>query len=114
MKTARRKQFAHLDDAGKDLLAWATTNAIPLVRVEFVLPFVPTDFGASVWLFYDTDVNVARCADAGVTTNVQEKFLSILSDNGYPDDWLADTSFQVDSHENVERNFEGNYFYRLR
>lgn len=43
-----------------------------------------------------------------------EKFLAILAENGYPADWLADTSFEVDSHENVERNFDGSYFYRLR
>lgn len=114
MEPARRRQLAHLNDARQDLLAWATANDIPLVRVEFVVPFVDTDFGASVWLFYDTDASVACYADIGTITNVQDKFLLILSDNGYPADWLADTSFEVDSHQNVERNFEGSYFHRLR
>jgi hypothetical protein len=87
------------------LLAWATANGIPLVRVEYVVPFIETEFGTNVWLFYDTDASVASCADAGTTANVQEKFLATLADNGYPADWLADTSFDVDSHENVQRNF---------
>jgi hypothetical protein len=29
-------------------------------------------------------------------------------------DTVTPPSFQVDSHENVERNFEGNYLHRLR
>ncbi|MBE1491864.1 hypothetical protein [Plantactinospora soyae] len=114
MDAARRRQFAHLGDAKKELLAWTTANAIPLVRVEFVVPFVETDFDASVWLFYDTDASAELCARTGVTADVEQKFMSILSDDGYPAGWLAETSFQVDSHENVERNFEGSYFYRLR
>lgn len=114
MEPAGRKQFAYLNDARQELLAWATGNGIPLVRLEYVVSFVETDFGTNVWLFYDTDASVASCAAAGMTANVQTKFLAILADNGYPADWLADTSFEVDSHENVERNFEGSYFYRLR
>lgn len=110
MEPARRKQLAHLNHAKENLLGWATANDVPLARVEFVVPFTKT----SVWLFYDTNANVERCAATGTTTNVQAKFLSILSDNGYPANWLEDTSFQVDSHENVERNFQGSYFYRLR
>jgi hypothetical protein len=110
---ARKKQFAHIDAARIGLLAWARANDVPLVRVEFVVPFVDTDFSISVWLFYDTDLNLTRAAN-GTTANVQREFLSILSSAGYPADWLVCTSFFVDSHENVERNFEGSYFYRLR
>jgi hypothetical protein len=110
----RRRQFAHLNDAKQDLLAWAAANDVPLVRVEFVVPFVGGDFGAKVWLFYDTDENVASCAATGTTADVQERLLWILSGNGYPADWLAHISFVVDSHENVVLNFGGSYFYRLR
>jgi hypothetical protein len=111
---ARKNQFAHIDAAKANLLAWAAANKVPLIHVEFVVPFVDTDFSLTVWLFYDTDLNVTRAADDGTTANVQERLLSILSADGYPADWLSQTSFVVDSHENVERNFEGSYFYRLR
>jgi hypothetical protein len=110
----RRAQFNHLGTARRELLAWAGAIAVPLVRVEFVVPFVKTDFDADVWLFFDTDANVKRCAETGVTARVEEEFRSILAGNGYPTDWLAGSSFYVDSHENVERNYEGSYFYRLR
>jgi hypothetical protein len=110
----RRRQFAYLANGKRDLLAWAADNGIPLVRVEFVVPFVDTDHSTYVWLFYDTDVNVANLADSGLTTSIEEQFRSILTNSSYPADWLAAISFTADSHENVERNFEGSYFYRLR
>jgi hypothetical protein len=110
----RKRQFAHIEAARIALLAWATAHDIPLVRVEFVVPFVHTDFSLSVWLFYDTDINLTRTAAEGTTANVQQEFLSILFAAGYPADWLSRTSFFADSHENVERNYEGSYFYRLR
>jgi hypothetical protein len=50
----------------------------------------------------------------GTTAAMQREFLSILSREGYPLDWLHDIAFSIDSHENVERNYEGSYFYRLR
>jgi hypothetical protein len=111
---ARKKQFAHIEAAEIGLLTWARANDVPLVCVEFTVPFVETDFSLGVWLFYDTGLNLTRAAADGTTANVQRQFLSILSSAGYPADWLARISFVVDSHENVERNFEGSYFLRLR
>lgn len=114
MDPARRTQFDHLSTAKHELLSWAVANEAPLVRVEFVVPVDPTDFDAAVWLFFDTDANVARCAANGMTARLEQEFRTILARSGYPGDWLAGTSFYVDSHENVERNYEGSYFYRLR
>jgi hypothetical protein len=59
---------------------------------------------------YDTNANVTRAADDGTTSHVHQEFRSILSATGYPGDWLSRVSFYVDSHENVERNYEGSYF----
>ncbi|GIF62222.1 hypothetical protein Ais01nite_02570 [Asanoa ishikariensis] len=114
MDGKRRVQFNHLGTARRELLAWAGAIAVPLARVEFVVPFVKTDFDADVWLFFDTHANVEHCAETGETARVEEKFRSILAGDGYPTDWLVGISFYVDSHDNVERNYEGNYFYRLR
>jgi hypothetical protein len=111
---ARKQQFAYIGAAKTALLGWAQANGVPLVRVEFVVPFVDTDFSLSVWLFYDTNANVTQAAADGTTTDVQQEFQSILSASGYPRDWLSRVSFYIDSHENVERNYEGSYFYRLR
>jgi hypothetical protein len=79
-----------------------------------VVPFVETDFTLSVWLFYDTDRNVADFDRDGTTARMQQEFLSILGADGYSAAWLPDVTFSVDSYENVQRNYQGSYFYRLR
>jgi hypothetical protein len=111
---ARHQQLTHLDAARGELLAWATANAVPLVRVEFVVPFVDTDFDAAVWLFYATDADVSRCVETGHAASVEEEFRSILADRGYPEDWLGAVAFYADSHETVQRDFAGSYLNRLR
>ncbi len=114
MGAERKKYFRHVAAARARLLRWATANGVPLVRVEFVGPFVESDHSLHVWLFYDTDLNVGRLDENGTTAALRREFLSILSADGYPREWLHDVGFSVDSHENVERNYEGSYFYRLR
>jgi hypothetical protein len=111
---SREEQLAHVEAARPRLLSWASARGVPLVRVEFVVPFVDGDHSLHVWLFYDTDLDVTRLADDGTTEAVQQELRSILEASGYPAEWLADVAFYVDSHENVERNYEGSYFYRLR
>jgi hypothetical protein len=110
----RKQQFAHIEAAGAELRAWASSDGVPLVHVDFAVPFVETDFSLNVWLFYDTDRSVADLDRDGTTARVQQEFLSILGAGGYPAAWLPDVAFEVDSHENVERNYDGSYFYRLR
>jgi hypothetical protein len=47
----RAQQFSIIDAARKRLLEWAEARRIPLVRVEFVVPFVENDFSLGAWLF---------------------------------------------------------------
>jgi hypothetical protein len=110
----REEQLAQVEAARPRLLSWASAGGVPLVRVEFVVPFVEGDHSLHVWLFYDTDLDVTRLAGDGTTAAVQAELRSILEASGYPPDRLADIAFSVDSRENVERNYEGSYFYRLR
>jgi hypothetical protein len=85
-----------------------------LVHVDFVVAFVETNFGVSVWLFYDSDDDVARLDHDGRSIEVQDELLSLLSADGYPAEWLSKVVFAVDSRANVERNYQGSYFHRLR
>jgi hypothetical protein len=110
----RDKQLELTAQARDHLLVWSSAAGIPLSRVEFVYPFVATDFSLSVWLFYDTDVNVARSARDGSTDRLQREFVDRLARVGYDQRWLEQIEFVVDSHENVVRNYDGSYFYRLR
>jgi hypothetical protein len=114
MDPARGKQFGHLANAEARILRWAAANAIPLVRIEYVVPFAETDVSATVWVFYDTDLNVRRLTEDGTDADLRRELLAILGAQGYPPEWLSQVGFTADSHENVERNYDGSYFLRLR
>jgi hypothetical protein len=107
-------QFAWIDSAKKDLLRWAEEQGIPLHQMEFVVPFVDTDFSLSAWFFFETDEQLQRSNASGWPERLSTRFTEVLATFGYPAAWLTKIGFFWDSHENVVRNYEGSYFYRLR
>jgi hypothetical protein len=107
-------QYSFINKAKDALLKWAEGENFGIYQIEFVVPFLPSDKDLSVWLFYQSDDMVKRYADAGTTAIVEARFVDIMRDLGYPEDYLSQITFQIDSHENVVANFEGSYFYRLR
>jgi hypothetical protein len=95
-------------------MANAKAAAVPLYRIEFVVPFVATDFSLGVFLFVETDAQLHSSDAESWFSWLKREFLSVLRAKGYPDRWLGAVTFELDSHENVVKNFEGSYFYRLR
>ena len=94
---------------------WAARHAIPLHRVEFIVPFVETDFSLSVTLFHETNADVEASTLAGHSAALQEEFMQALARLKYPSEWQSLVTFEpVDSHENVVDHYEGSYFYRMR
>lgn len=110
----KEEWYRYMDVAGKEVLAWAAERGIPLARVEYVTAFGDTDFRLSAWMFYKTEHNVAISEASGITAEVKSAFLAILEEAGYAPDWLGKVFFVFDSCENVDRNYEGNYYYRMK
>jgi hypothetical protein len=107
-------QLAFVDTVRSVILAWAKQNEIKLLKVECVVPFVLTDRSLSVWLFYDTDQTKSDYAINGTHERVKDKYLHLLTELNYPSDYIKEVEFYIDSDENVKKNYEGSYFYRLR
>lgn len=95
-------------------MTWSTTEGIRLHNIETVIPFVLTDKDLWVWLFFDTDELVKKYQQEGTEDKVRSEYLRTLKSLQYPEDYLNQVTFYIDSHENVVKNFEGSYFYRLR
>ncbi len=110
----RSDQFACIASARTSLLKWAEEQGISLHRIEFVVPFVDADFKLSAWFFFETDEQLRRSDAMGWPERLSARFTEVLSALGYPAAWLTKIGFSWDSHENVIRNYEGSYFYRLR
>lgn len=107
-------QLDFVDRLKKLTLDWATQNEIRLHTVDCVVPFVLTDKSLSVWLFYDTDKTRSDYEINGTNDLVKNQYLHLLTELNYPTDYLEEVTFFIDSDENVKKNYEGSYFYRLR
>lgn len=106
--------FEYIEKAGQLTFEWAKDNNFNLFQIEFIVPFVLTNKSLEVWLFFDTDKTVDEYDLNGTTQLVKQKYLDCLTELDYPKDYLDEVHFVVDSDENVQKNYEGNYFYRLR
>jgi hypothetical protein len=107
-------QLQIVEAARTEILAWASRQQVPLLRVEYVAPFAPADDSLAVWLFYDTDQSVTRYEQDGTSARVCVEVTAILGDLGYPDASLGRVACFFDSVKNVQSNYEGRYFNRLR
>lgn len=107
-------QLVFVERLKKLILDWTKQNEIRLHTVHCVVPFVLTDKSLSVWLFYDTDKTKSDYEINGTNDLVKNQFLHLMVELNYPTDHLKEVSFYIDSDENVKKNFEGSYFYRLR
>lgn len=108
------KQFDFTTSAKESMLLWTKKENIHLFRIEYIIPFVLTDKSLEIYLFFDTDQRMKEYDIDGTTDSIKRKFLSTLSELHYPIDYLNEVDFVIDSDENVKKNYEGNYFYRLR
>lgn len=106
--------FDYIEKAEQLTFEWTKTNNIKLIKIEFIVPFVLTDISLQVWLFFDTDKTVSEYEADGTTQLVRQKYLDSLTQLDYPKDYLNEVSFIIDSDENVQKNYEGSYFARLR
>jgi len=110
----RSRQFQLIEGARKLLLNWARQENMRLEHVEFVVPFVATDFSLYVWLFYATRADIKRCADNGTSERMKAKFKTILAELGYPSEWNALVEFSFASKEEVDQDYEGSYYNYVR
>lgn len=107
-------QFDFVDKVKSQTMDWAKTVDIKLHQIETVIPFTTTDKSLSVWIFFETNAIIKKYKKDGTEEKVKQQYLTNLKNLSYPPDYLDQVTFVIDSHENVERNFEGSYFYRLR
>ncbi len=106
--------FVSITEAKANVLVWALAERIPLHTIEYVATFEEWDHGIGVWIFYKTDADLRSNSASGTNAQLQQQILSGLRSANYPFAQFPEVVFNFDSHENVVRNFQGNYFYRLR
>lgn len=107
-------QLEYTNLAKEKILDWAKEKTIKLIYVDFIIPFIATNKELTVFFFFDNDKSLNKYLENGTTKVVSTQFLKILKESGYPTDYFEFVNFQNDTKENVDKNFGGKYFYRLR
>ena len=108
--------FAAIEQAMSAVIVEMRAREIRLKNVEFVTTSREGDNSLVVLIFYESDSDVAIYDGDGTTEAIRLKFQDELaaSKSQFSFSQLPNMSFVFDSHENVVKNFEGNYFLRLK
>ena len=77
-----------------------------------LIPQRNNEFWAGV--FYISDDDISICEKNGVSDQIQRFVYAELEQQGRGKREEIEIAFEFDSDENVNRNFEGDYFLRLR
>jgi len=96
------------------LLELEPSKGIPLHEVHITATFEKWDDGIGVWIFFPTDDDLKEHTRKGATEEIESDFRNILMQLKYPFKRFPRIGFVFDSDENVQKNYEGSYFYRLR
>lgn len=106
----KERQWYYVKIARGKMQEWAEINECPIYKVEFV----PID-GEILYvnIFYLKDSELKQYTENGAVEKTKQEFLKILKEMGYMDEFNDNIVFEFDSDENVKRNYDGNYYYRL-
>jgi hypothetical protein len=105
-----KERMRHLSDIIALFKSRFGTSA-PLQHVE-ILPGRDNQFGVVV--FFKTDADIAECEANGTSQAMRDFVYEQLEAFGKGKREELDVQFEFDSHENVQKNFEGSYFLRMR
>lgn len=92
---------------------WCAANDIPLHGIRHVATWEDWDDGMGVYVFLETISQRDRLTPDAIT-EMQERYLAFLRESGYPFQNFPNVAFEFDSDENVQKNYAGSYFNRLR
>ncbi len=110
-KAAMRKQDHGLSQVRDRILKRFRERG---VHEFFVLFSRPTSTFVA-YVFYRCDEEIAKGDDSGFAAEIRDAvFEELAAAAGRGERDTLDVRFEFDSHENIERNFEGDYYNRLR
>lgn len=96
----------------KNIIAYSVTNNISLAEIHYVTPLSCNDRLIAVWLFYKKNEDIENYLFDGTSNALKNLIINYCSQFGLLKKYEFDFTF--DSKENVDENYSGSYFYRLR
>ncbi len=95
-----------------EFINWCENQEIKIFKIHYVITWEEWSDGIGVYIFVKTNEELEKIEDKKY--QLENKYKEFLEKNNYPFNKFPNVVFEFDSDENVENNYEGNYFYRLR
>ncbi len=112
---ARSKLIMRKNDRG---LSEASKSILDLFRKrglhEFFILYSRKSDSFGVYVFYDLERHIEGAKSSGLEVEIRNSLFSELERVGRGSRDAICVDFIFDSHENIELNYEGDYFLRLR
>lgn len=100
-------------DADAAFTRWCSDNGVPLHTIDHVITWQTWDDGIGVYLFLE-NISDVDALDREQSDQIKATYLEFLKEFDYPFDKFPNIGFEIDSDENVKKNYAGSYFNRLR
>jgi hypothetical protein len=111
---SENKYWNIIEEAEIFVMKWAENQGTPLYKIEYVATFEKWDNGIGVYIFFESEEEKYKAQNINFFERIKQYYLSILKELKYPFNKFPEIIFFYDSDENVKKNYEGTYFYRLR
>lgn len=109
-KAAMRKDDHGLSEVRESILAKFKGKGLH----EFMVLYSRKADAFGVFVFYELDNQIGEANESGLAKEIEQVVFEELEKVGRGSRKGIKVNFEFDSHENVERNFEGDYYNRLR
>lgn len=109
-KAAMRRDDHGLSEVREKILAQFKTKGLH----ELMILYSRKTDALGVYVFYESDNQISEADESGLAKDIESLVFEELERVGRGSKEGIKVSFEFDSHENVIRNYEGDYYNRLR
>lgn len=109
-KEARKKDDHGLSEVREQILNRFKSKGVH----EFMVLYSRKTDSFGAYIFYEMDSQIGEAIETGLAKELEEAVYEGLANVGRCTRDSTKVNFEFDSHENVVRNYEGDYYSRLR
>jgi hypothetical protein len=108
--------YPAIERALTEVILKARSKGIRLQNIETVSCSEEWCRTLGVWVFYESDAAAQAHKENGTNKWIEKKFVEELdaAKVSFRFSELPEISFEFDSVENVKKNYQGNYFLRMK
>lgn len=105
--------FDLLERTELEVMAWANSKGRAVHCMHWLPAFIWPG-SVSVWVFAKSNAELDTWHNESWVDGLKERLITALIEQGLSEDIARGLEVVVDSDQNVQENYEGSYFYRLR